>query len=137
MLYMVIHIRTQEIISILFGIVLVISGVYVLVYEPDWVTSVAGAMGGLIGAGVALILITLWQYRSRVSGELREDERDYRIAEKASFRTFQVIFILQGFMFAVLGIFTIQLPAQPVVGLLFAITGVSYAAFFYWYRNKM
>jgi uncharacterized membrane protein len=137
MLYMVIHIKTQEIISILFGIVLVISGVYVLVYEPDWVTSVSGAMGGLIGAGVALILITFWQYRSRVSGELREDERDYRIAEKASFRTFQVTFILQGFLFAVLGIFTIQLPAQPVVGLLFAITGVSYVVFFYWYRNKM
>lgn len=131
------NMKTQEIASITFGIFLVTLGIYILVYEPIWVSNAYGSMVGLTGAGVALILIALWRYKTRKSGEIREDERDYRIAEKASFRTFQIIFILQGFLFAMLGILNIQLPAQPVVAVLFAITGISYAGFFQWYRSKM
>ncbi|MFY1111007.1 MAG: DUF2178 domain-containing protein [Methanosarcinaceae archaeon] len=62
----------------------------------------------------------------KLSGEVKEDERDYRISEKASFKTFQLICIIQGFLYATLAILDIQLPAKPVVGALFAITGISY-----------
>lgn len=129
--------KAQEIASFTIGIFLVTIGIYIWVYNPSWVSSVHGATGGLIVAGVALILIALWKYKIRISGEVREDERDYRIAEKASFKTFQIIFIVQGFLYATLGILDIQLPAQPVIGALFAITGFSYMAFFYWYRRNM
>ncbi len=71
----------------------------------------------------------------KLSGEVKEDERDYRISEKASLRTFQIIFIVQGFLYATLAILGIQLPAQPVVGALFAITGISYAGIFQWYKR--
>ncbi len=137
MVYMEISMKTQEIISLIFGIALLTTGIYIMVYEPAWVSSVYGATGGLIGAGVALIAITLWNYKNRKSGIIKEDERDYRIAEKASFRTFQITFIIQGFLLAVLGIFNIQLQAQPVVAILFAITGISYMGFFQWYRKQM
>ena len=134
---MVINMKAQEIVSFTFGIFLVMIGIYIAAYEPIWVSSVYGAMGGLIGAGIALILISLWKYKIRKSGEIKEDERDYRIAEKASFKTFQIIFIIQGSLYATLGILNIQLPAQPVVGILFAITGISYAGIFHWYKRKM
>ncbi|MCQ1535768.1 DUF2178 domain-containing protein [Methanosarcina sp. KYL-1] len=123
--------------SFTIGIFLVTIGIYIWAYSPTWVSSVSGAAAGLIVAGVALILIALWKYKIRKSGEIKEDERDYRIAEKASFKTFQIIFILQGVLYATLGILNIQLPAQPVVGALFAITGISYAGIFQWYRRKM
>ncbi|WP_209619425.1 DUF2178 domain-containing protein [Methanolobus bombayensis] len=129
--------KAQEIISLIFGTVLFTMGTYVMVYEPAWVSSIYGAAAGLIGAGIALVAITLWNYMNRKSGIIKEDERDYRIAEKASFRTFQIIFIIQGFLLAVLGIINIQLPAQPVVATLFAITGISYMGFFQWYRKQM
>ena len=134
---MVINMKAQEIASFTIGIFLVTIGIYIWVYNPSWVSSVHGATVGLIGAGVALILIALWKYKIRISGEVREDERDYRIAEKASFKTFQIIFIVQGFLYATLGILDIQLPAQPVVGVLFAITGISYAGIFWLYRRNM
>lgn len=134
---MVIYMKAQEIASFTIGIFLVTIGIYIWVYNPSWVSSVYGAAVGLIGAGVALILIALWKYKIRISGEVKEDERDYRIAEKASLRTFQIIFIVQGFLYATLGILNIQLPAQPVIGALFAITGFSYMGFFYWYRRNM
>lgn len=129
--------KAQEIASFTIGILLATIGIYIWAYNPSWVSSVHGAAVGLIGAGVALILIALWKYKIRISGEVKEDERDYRIAEKASFRTFQIIFIVQGFLYATLGILDIQLPAQPVIGALFAITGFSYMGFFYWYRRNM
>jgi len=134
---MVINMKAQEIASFTIGIFLVTIGIYIWVYNPSWVSSVQGATGGLIVAGAALILISLWKYKIRISGEVREDERDYRIAEKASLRTFQITFIVQGFLYATLGILNIQLPAQPVIGALFAITGFSYMGFFYWYRRNM
>jgi len=137
MIYIVIDMKAQEIVSIIFGIFLVTTGIYISAYEPAWVSNAYGAMLGLIGAGVILILISLWEYKIRKSGKVKEDERDYRITEKASFRTFQIMFILQGFLFATLGILNIQLPAQPVVAILFAVTGFSYMGFFYWYRTKM
>ena len=134
---MVINMKAQEIGSFTIGIFLVTIGIYIWIYNPSWVSGVYGATVGLIGAGVALILIALWKYKIRISGEVREDERDYRIAEKASFKTFQIIFIVQGFLYATLGILDIQLPAQPVVGVLFAITGISYAGIFWLYRRNM
>ncbi len=130
-------IKAQEIVALIFGMVFFISGVYIIIYEPSWVSGSKGPGGALIGAGVALILINSWNYRNRKSGIIKEDERDHRIAEKASFRAFQIIFILQGFLFAVLGIFNIQFPAQPVVAVLFAINGISYMGFFHWYSKKM
>lgn len=137
MFYMRIDMKTQEIASFIIGIFLVMAGIYIQIFKPAWVSEAQGAGGGLIGGGVVLTLLTLKTYRTRKSGEIREDERDYRIAEKASFRTFQIIFILQGFLLGILGILNIQLPAQPVVGALFAVTGFSYMGFFYWYRSKM
>lgn len=129
--------KSQEIVPLILGIFLISAGIYILFNEPIWVSSVYASMAALIGAGVALILITLQKYRIRKSGEIKEDERDHRIAEKASFRTFQIIFIIQGVLYAILGILNIQLPAQPILGTLFAITGFSYMGFFYFYREKM
>lgn len=129
--------KNQEIISLVTGIILFGIGVYIKIYEPSWISDVDGPSGGLIGAGVVLTLITLRNYFNEKNGVITEDERDYRIAEKASLKTFQILLILQGILFFLLSMFNIQIQAQPVVGVLFAITGVAYIIFFYWYRKEM
>ncbi|MDK2825233.1 Predicted membrane protein [Methanolobus vulcani] len=137
MFYIAINMKNQEIILLIAGLVLSGFGIYIKIYEPAWVSNTEDPGGGLIGAGVVLILTSLRNRHYKKKGIITEDERDYRIAEKASYRSFQIIFILQGFLFFILGISDIQLTAQSVIGVLFAASGIAYIGSFYWYRNKM
>lgn len=127
----------KEIPLIGLGLVLMLSGILVTVFEPPWIVSVDSAMGGLIGAGVAALTIGVFQLKKKKNEEIINDERDYRIAEKATFRVFQVMFPLLGFSFAVISFVENQLMARPALALLFGLMGVLYAAFFRYYRRKM
>nr|WP_269634947.1 DUF2178 domain-containing protein [Methanohalobium evestigatum] len=66
-----------------------------------------------------------------------EDERVYRIAEKASHKALTFIIILEGVLMAGIGVTKSNIQAQPVVSFLFAITMLIYAGFYYWYKRHM
>jgi uncharacterized membrane protein len=132
-----VRMKRQEIVLLVTGIILFGIGIYIRIHELSWISSVSGPSGGLIGAGVVLTLITLKNYLNEKKGIITEDERDYRIAEKASLKAYQTLLILQGILFFILSMFNMQIQAQPVVGILFAFTAISYIAFFYWYRKEM
>jgi len=127
----------SEIPTLVLGVLLIIAGLLVTIFEPNIISSTSGAMGGLIGAGVAAILIAargLWQQKKQ---EITEDERDYKIAEKATFKVFQVMFPVIGFSFATLSFINWELSARPVLGVLFALMGVLYAGFNFRYKRRI
>lgn len=128
---------SREVATLVAGLILVGLGAGVFVLEPGWISSVSGAVGALVGAGVAAMVVTLLNVRRRKSQGMVADERDYRIAEKAGYRFFQVVFPLTGFMLAVVSIVENDLSAQTVLGPVFAVMGVSWVVFYYWYRRKM
>lgn len=127
----------REIGVIVFGIVLIISGILTTFLEPEWIVSVSGTMGGLIGAGTAALLIGVWNLKKEKAREVTSDERDYKIAEKATFKVFQVMFPVTGFSFAILSFVKNDLGARPVLGILFGFMGILYTIFYYHYRRKM
>ena len=129
--------QTKEIGMLIIGIVLALIGVGYYVFEPDWIASPVGAGGAFIGAGVALALITFRSLRLRKKEGVVDDERDYRIAEKASHKALTIIIILEGVLVASIGVTESNIQAQPVVSLLFAVTMLTYVGFYYWYKRQM
>lgn len=129
--------QTKEKGMLIIGIVLSLIGIGFYVFEPHWIASPVGAGGAFIGAGVALILITLRSIQVRKKEGVVEDERDYRIAEKASHKALTIIIILEGVLLAGIGVTESNIQAQPVVSLLFAITMLTYVGFYYWYKRHM
>ena len=127
--------KAREVSNYLIGSLLILSGVAVTVFEPSWIISVSGAMGGLIGAGVALIAVNYIGRRQERNN--RPDERDFEIAERSAYRSFQVTFPVMGFSLAFLGLTELSFRAQTAVSLLFGLMGVSYAAAFFYYRRRM
>lgn len=137
MLYIVVYMDSRETATLIAGLILIGLGSGVLVLEPSWISSVSGAVGALVGAGIAAIVVTLLNIRRRRSRGMVADERYYRIAEKAGHRFFQIIFSLTGFVLAAVSIIENDLPAQAVLGPIFAVMGASYVGLYYWYRRKM
>ena len=129
--------QTKEKGMLIIGIVLSLIGIGFYVFEPSWIVGPVGAGGAFIGAGVALILITLRSIQVRKKEGVVEDERDYRIAEKASHKTLTIIIILEGVLLAGIGVTESNIQAQPVVSLLFAVTMLTYVGFYYWYKRQM
>lgn len=129
--------QTKEIGMLIIGIVLSLIGVGFYVFEPAWIVSPVGAGGAFIGAGVALILITFRSIQVRKKEGVVEDERDYRIAEKASHKALTIIIILEGVLVAGIGVTESNIQAQTVVSLLFAVTMLTYVGFYYWYKRQM
>lgn len=127
----------REVVILIAGLILIGLGVGVFVLEPHWISSVSGAVGALVGAGIAAMVVTLLNIEKKKSKGVVADERDYRIAEKAGYRFFQIIFPLTGFVLAVITVIENNLSAQAVLGTIFAVMGVSYVGLYYWYRSKM
>ncbi|ADI73850.1 Protein of unknown function DUF2178, transmembrane [Methanohalobium evestigatum Z-7303] len=122
---------------LIIGIVLSLIGIGFYVFEPAWIASSVGAGGAFIGAGVAMIAIILRSLQIRKKRGVIEDERDYRIAEKASHKALTIIIILEGVLLAGIGVTESNIQAQPVVSLLFAVTMLTYVGFYYWYKRQM
>jgi uncharacterized membrane protein len=128
--------QTKNIANISIGLILIALGIAVGITEPSIVSSVDGVMGGLIGAGIALLVVT-YITRKRMIESNEPDERSFRLAEKSAYRTFQIVFPVTGFVFAVITFLDVSFTVQPVLALLFALMGVSYASFYYWYKRRM
>ena len=127
--------KAREVSNYIIGALLILSGFLVNVYEPSWVISVSGAMGGLVGAGLALMAVNYIGKKQR--GENRPDERDFQIAERAAYRSFQVTFPVMGFSLAFLGLTELSFRARTAVSLLFGVMGVSYGIAFFYYKRRM
>lgn len=132
----VVYLKKQTITPIA-GIILLTSGIATYLTNPNWISSTTGATGTLIGAGITALIITIWNTWQKTKKEVITDERDYKISEKASYKTFQISFTLTGLIFASISITKYQPPAQTVLGLIFALMGLSYILLFYHYRKKM
>jgi uncharacterized membrane protein len=84
-----------------------------------------------------LILISIRSIRLQKKGTVVEDERIFHIAEKASHKTLTILIILEGVLMAFLGVTAFNIQAYPIVSMLFVITTLSYAGFYYWYKRQM
>lgn len=122
---------------IVLGVVLMIAGAGVLAAEPPWIVSPVGAGAALTAAGITLIITTVGRRRREQREEVVVDERITTITEKAGYRAFQVTFITQGVVFAVVGVTAIDLPLNPILGGLFALTAAAYTVAYNRYRTEM
>lgn len=127
----------KKAITLITGIILLSTGIGTNFMNPDWISSTTGATGTLIGAGITALIISIWNTWQKTKKEVISDERDYRISEKASYKSFQISFTLTGFIFAGISITKYQPSAQAILGLIFALMGLSYILLFYHYRKKM
>ncbi|ADE35747.1 DUF2178 domain-containing protein [Methanohalophilus mahii] len=127
--------QVKEIGMLTIGFILFLIGLGFYILEPAWIINPSGTGGAFIGAGVALFLITLREIRLKSKGNIVEDERVFHIAEKASHKTLVILIVLEGTLMAFLGVTAFDIQAYPVVSLLFAITMISYAGFYYWYKK--
>jgi hypothetical protein len=48
-----------------------------------------------------------------------------------------ILIILEGVLMAFLGVTAFNIQAYPIVSMLFVITTLSYAGFYYWYKRQM
>ena len=119
------------------GTIITLIGVAIHIFEPGWIINSSGTGGAFVGAGVALIVISIRSIRLQKKGTVVEDERIFHIAEKASHKTLTILIILEGVLMAFLGVTAFNVQAYPIVSLLFAITMLSYAGFYYWYKRQM
>lgn len=129
--------QVKETGMLIVGFILFLIGSGIHIFGPDWIINPSGAGGAFIGAGVALFLVTLREIRLKNKGNVVEDERILHIAEKTSHKTLVILIILEGTLMALLGVTAFDIQAYPVVSLLFAITMLSYAGFYYWYKRQM
>lgn len=129
--------QTKDVNLLVVGFILILIGIGFHVFEPSWIINPTGAGGGFIGAGIVLIIIVFRDIRLRNKGIIVEDERIFHIAEKASHKTLVILIILEGTLMAFLGVTASDIKAYPIVSLMFAITMISYAGFFYWYKRQM
>ncbi|MFW5987531.1 MAG: DUF2178 domain-containing protein [Methanohalophilus sp.] len=129
--------QVKEIGMLMIGFILFLIGLGFYIFEPAWIINTSGTGGAFIGAGVALFLITLREIRLKSKGIIVDDERVFHIAEKASHKTLVILIVLEGTLMAFLGVTAFDIQAYPVVALLFAITMISYAGFYYWYKRQM
>ncbi len=134
---MVNNMQIKETGMLIIGFALCLTGIGIYTLEPDWIINPTGAGGAFLGAGIALVLISLREMSIRNKGRIVEDERVYRIAEKASHKTLIIIIILQGISMATISVTEQDVSARTVLSLLFAITVLSYTGYYYWYKKQM
>jgi len=130
-------VQIKDVGLLVIGFILTLIGIGFRIFEPSWIINPTGADGAFIGAGVALIIISFRDIRLRNKGTIVEDERIFHIAEKASRKTLVILIILESTLVVFLGVTASNIKAYPIVSLLFAITMISYAGFFYWYKRQM
>jgi uncharacterized membrane protein len=134
---MVIYVQNKDIGMLVIGALISLIGVAIHILEPGWVINPIGTGGAFVGAGIALILISIRSIRLQKKGTVVEDERIFHIAEKASHKTLTILIILEGVLMAFLGVTAFNIQAYPIVSMLFVITTLSYAGFYYWYKRQM
>ncbi|KXA91600.1 hypothetical protein AKJ57_00490 [candidate division MSBL1 archaeon SCGC-AAA259A05] len=128
----------SEIVGILtFGLVFVILGIGLMLGKPEWMLAPFAGGAILIGTGVYLTVFSLWSLKKKERGEVLGDERGLAIFEKASYRTFQIIFPLEGILLVLFTFTKIQADAVPILVFLVLVTVGSFWAFYLWYRRKM
>lgn len=119
------------------GVLLIGAGMVVLAVEPGWTVSPVGAGAALTAAGLTLVITTLARQRRERRDEVVVDERVVTIGEKSGYRAYQASFVVQGVVFAVVGLTRVDLPLEMVLGALFAFTGLVYVVAYNWYRRRM
>jgi len=119
------------------GFFISLIGIAIHIFEPEWIINTSGTGGAFIGAGIALILISIRSIRLKNKGTIVEDERIFHISEKASHKTLTILIILEGIFMAFLGVTAFDIQAYPVVSLLFAVTVLTYVGFYYWYNRQI
>ena len=129
--------QTKDIGMLVLGFLLALIGVVIHILEPGLIINPCGSGGAFIGAGVAMIVISIRNIRLKNKGTVVEDERIFYISEKASHKTLIILIILEGLLMAFLGVTEFDIQAYPIVSLLFAITMISYVGFYYRYKRKM
>jgi uncharacterized membrane protein len=134
---MVIKVQTKDTGMLIIGFFITLIGIGIYIFELGWVINTSGTGGAFIGAGIALILISIRSIRLKNKGTIVEDERIFHIAEKASHKTLTILIIIQGLLMAFLGVTAFNIQAYPVVSLLFAITVLTYVGFYYWYNRQI
>lgn len=120
-----------------FGLVFVILGIGLILGEPEWMLAPFAGGVVLIGTGIYLAVFSLWLLKRKERGEILEDERGLAIFEKASYRTFQIIFPLEGILLLVFTFTKIQAGVVPVLVFLVLATVGSFWIFYIWYKRKM
>lgn len=119
------------------GAILIVSGMYVTAFRPGWAVQPAGAGAALIAAGLTLVIVTIGRRRREQREEVVVDERISTIGEKSGYRAFQVLFVVQGGLFALVGLTIIDLPLFPVLGVMFGLQGLVYIVAYNWYDRSM
>jgi len=116
--------------NVIFGISFgggLVAGIIIITLGYYWV-GMAIAFVGCFSAAL---------YSRKIAAKYKlGDERAEFIDGKASSLTFKVIFITMGILLAILGGFSMEIPAFPVVGLLLALTGVVHIAASHYYAKK-
>jgi len=130
-------VKTKDIPMLALGGFLAVIGTAIYIFEPGWIINPIGSGGAFIGAGIALIVISIRSIRLKNKGTVVEDERIYYISEKASHKTLIILIILEGVLMAFLGVTEFDIQAYPIVSLLFVITTISYVGYYYWYKRQM
>ena len=137
MVYMVAEVQTKDIGMLVVGSLITLIGIGIHILEPELIINPSGTGGAFVGAGIALIIISIRSIRLQKKGTVVEDERIFHIAEKASHMTLTILIILEGVLMAFLGVTAFDIQAYPIVSLLFAITMLSYVGFYSWYKRQM
>lgn len=75
--------------------------------------------------------------QSTGADSVRVDERIESIGEKAGYDTYRLSAVVQGAAFALLSLTGFEAPGTVVAGGFFALTMVSYVAFYQWYKRRM
>jgi uncharacterized membrane protein len=133
---MVIKVQTKDKSMLVTGFFITLIGIGIHIFEPGWIINTSGTGGAFIGAGIAIILISIHSIRLKNKGTIVEDERTFHIAERASHKTLTILIILEGILMAFLGVAAFDVQAYPVVSLLFVITVLTYVGFYYWYNRQ-
>ena len=126
-----------QILLIVGGLALFVSGAVVLATEPEWLASPVGAGAALIAGGVTLVITTVARRRRERRDEVVADERLTTINEKSGNRAFQAAFAVQGLLFAAVSVTALELPVTTVLGGLFVFTALAYLLAYNHYLRVM
>lgn len=119
------------------GLVLFVAGAWVTAAEPAWTTSPSGAGAALIAAGLTLMITMVARMRRERRDEVVVDERVASIDERGGNRAFQASFAVQGVLFAVVSVTSLDPSPEAVLGTVFTFTALAYLVAYNLYRRRM